>query len=198
MSEAPLDLQFVRRHIESSIEVKQGLFEQAPVIAAMARAVAQALRSGGALLAFGNGGSAADAQHIAAELSGRFERERPALSAEALTVNSSALTAIGNDYGFDEIFARQLEGRARRWDIALGISTSGNSANVLRGLQAARDKGLITLGMTGADGGLMEEQSLCDHLLKVPSTNTARIQEGHILAGHILCAWLEHELEEGI
>jgi len=194
VNQLPPDLQFVHQGIQSSIEVKQALLEQAPVIAAMAKAVAEALREGGALLAFGNGGSAADAQHIAAELSGRFERERPALSAEALTVNSSALTAIGNDYGFDEIFARQLEGRAHPRDIALGISTSGNSPNVLRGLETAKKMGLITLGMTGDGGGAMEQQKLCDHLLKVPSSNTARIQECHILAGHILCAWLEREL----
>jgi len=192
----PLDVSFVRRNIQSSIDVKEALLEQAEVIAAMARAVAEALRHGGALLAFGNGGSAADAQHIAAELSGRFEKERPPLSAEALTVNSSALTAIGNDYGFERIFARQLEGRARPRDIALGISTSGNSANVVEALRVARRMGLITLGMTGASGGRMEEEKLCDHLLKVPSDDTARIQEAHILAGHILCAWLEGELED--
>ena len=194
MSEPPLDLEFVRRSIQSSVEAKQALLEEATVITSMARAVADALRGGGALLAFGNGGSAADAQHIAAELSGRFEQERPALAAEALTVNSSALTAIGNDYGFEEIFARQLEGRAHPRDIALGISTSGDSPNVLRGLETARKMGLITLGMTGAKGGAMEQRSLCDHLLKVPSSNTARVQECHILAGHILCAWLEEEL----
>jgi len=196
VNERPLELEFVRRRIQSSIEVKQALLEQAPVIAAMARAVAEALRGGGALLAFGNGGSAADAQHIAAELSGRFQRERPALAAEALTVNSSALTAIGNDYGFEEIFARQLEGRAHPHDIALGISTSGDSENVVRALRTARRLGLVTLGMTGGGGGRMEREELCDHLLKVPSGHTARIQECHILAGHILCAWLEHELAD--
>ena len=129
------------------------------------------LQRGGSLLAFGNGGSAADAQHIAAELSGRFAMERPALSAEALTVNSSALTAIGNDYGYDEIFRRQLQGRGRTGDVVLGISTSGNSANVLNALQAAREMGLVTLGMTGVGGGKMASGGLCDHLLAVPSGN---------------------------
>ena len=163
-----LDADFVRAQIRSSIEAKQALMEQAGVIAAMSHAVAESLRSGGALLAFGNGGSAADAQHIAAELSGRFERERRSLAAEALTVNSSALTAIGNDYGFDEIYARQLEGRARPGDVVLGISTSGNSPNVLRGLEAAREMGLVILGMTGRGGGRMASRGLCHHILMVP------------------------------
>jgi D-sedoheptulose 7-phosphate isomerase len=191
---APLDSEFVASGILGSIETKQALLDQAEIIAGMADAVARSLRAGGSLLAFGNGGSAADAQHIAAELSGRFEIERPALAAEALTVNSSALTAIGNDYGYDQIFRRQLEGRARKGDVALGISTSGNSRNVILALELAREKGCITLGMTGEGGGEMAREGRCDHLLAVPSRNTARIQECHILAGHILCAWLERAL----
>jgi len=194
VSMSDLELEYVRQGIRSSIEVKQSLLDQAETIAAMAKAVADALGRGGSLLAFGNGGSAADAQHIAAELSGRFERERPSLSAEALTVNSSALTAIGNDYGFEEIFARQLQGRARPGDIALGISTSGNSPNVLSALRLAKSMGLRRLGMTGIGGGKMASEGLCDHLLMVPSSNTARIQECHILVGHLLCGWLEREL----
>jgi len=194
VSSSELDLDFVRQGIHSSIEVKQALLEQAQVIAAMGQAVTESLRGGGSLLAFGNGGSAADAQHIAAELSGRFERERPPLAAEALTVNSSALTAIGNDYGFDEIFARQLQGRAREGDVALAISTSGSSPNVIRALEVAKDRGLCRLGMTGMGGGKMASQGLCDSLLMVPSSNTARVQECHILVGHLLCGWLEREL----
>lgn len=194
VSRSESDLDFVRQGIQSSIEVKQALLDQAQVIADMAQAVADALRRGGSLLAFGNGGSAADAQHIAAELSGRFEKERPPLAAEALTVNSSALTAIGNDYGFDEIFARQLEGRAREGDVALAISTSGNSPNVLRALEVAKQRGLRRLGMTGIGGGKMASQGLCDLLLMVPSSNTARVQECHILVGHLLCGWLEREI----
>lgn len=189
-----LDHDFITRGIRDSIAAKEALEEQAPVIAAMAAAVADALRAGGSLLAFGNGGSAADAQHIAAELSGRFEIERPAMAAEALTVNSSALTAIGNDYGYDQIFRRQLEGRARSGDVALGISTSGNSRNVILALELAREKGCVTLGMTGAKGGEMEARGICDHLLRAPSENTARIQECHILVGHLICAWLERAL----
>jgi len=185
---------FMREGIQASLDVKTQVLEQAPAIAAMAQAIVSSLETGGSLLAFGNGGSAADAQHIAAELSGRFERDRPALSAEALTVNSSALTAIGNDFGFDEIFSRQLEGRARSGDIALGISTSGNSPNVLKAFEAARERGVVTLGMTGHGGGKMASTGLCDHLFMVPSSNTARIQECHILAGHLICAWVENAM----
>jgi len=194
VSSTPLDGEFVAAGIRGSIETKEALLAQAPLIAEMADAVAQALRAGGSLLAFGNGGSAADAQHIAAELSGRFEIERPAMAAEALTVNSSAITAIGNDYGYDQIFRRQLEGRARRGDVALGISTSGNSRNVILALELAREKGCITLGMTGEGGGEMAQRNLCDHLLMAPSRNTARIQECHILVGHLICGWLERAL----
>ncbi len=191
---SPLDHEFVAQGIRDSMATKELLLEQASTIADMADAVAQSLRAGGSLLAFGNGGSAADAQHIAAELSGRFEIERPAMSAEALTVNSSAITAIGNDYGYDQIFRRQLEGRARKGDVVLGISTSGNSRNVILALELAREKGCVTIGMTGEGGGEMAERKLCDHLLMVPSDNTARIQECHILAGHIICGWLERAL----
>lgn len=194
--EHPLNAEFIRRRIEESAAVKRQLLDQAETIAAMGAAVARALRTGGALLTFGNGGSAADAQHIAAELSGRFARERAALAAEALTVNSSALTAIANDYGYDEVFRRQLEGRARRGDVALGISTSGNSRSVVLALESARRLGLTTLGMTGASGGTMREAGLCDHLLLAPSRDTARIQECHILAGHLICEWTEQSLIE--
>jgi D-sedoheptulose 7-phosphate isomerase len=193
----PLDADFIRRRIEESVAVKRQLLGQAETIAAMGATVARALRSGGALLTFGNGGSAADAQHIAAELSGRFVRERAALAAEALTVNASALTAIANDYGYDEVFRRQLEGRARKGDVALGISTSGNSRSVLLALEAARRLGLSTLGMTGGSGGRMREAGLCDHLLLAPGHDTARIQECHILVGHLVCEWAERALFEG-
>jgi D-sedoheptulose 7-phosphate isomerase len=193
----PLDAQFIRARIDESLAVKRELLAQADVIAAMGAAAARALRAGGALLTFGNGGSAADAQHIAAELSGRFSRERPPLAAEALTVNTSALTAIANDYGYDEVFNRQLQGRARRGDVALGISTSGNSRSVILALESARRLGLTTLGMTGSAGGLMRERGLCDHLLLAPSRDTARIQECHILAGHLICEWVERALFDG-
>jgi D-sedoheptulose 7-phosphate isomerase len=154
--------------------------------------VEQGLRRGGKLLLFGNGGSAADAQHIAAELIIRYKADRPAISAVALTTDSSALTACGNDMGFDAIFERQIAGLGRPNDVAFGISTSGRSANVLKGLRQAKAMGLQTVGMTGGLGGDMP--SSCDALIVVPSTVTARIQEMHITIGHVLCKALEQRL----
>jgi len=150
------------------------------------------LRRGGKLLLFGNGGSAADAQHIAAELIIRYKADRAAISAIALTTDSSALTACGNDLGFDAVFERQIEGLGREGDVAVGISTSGNSANVLKGLSQARAMGLRTVGLTGGTGGQM--RSMCDALIVVPSSVTARIQEMHITIGHVLCKALEQRL----
>jgi D-sedoheptulose 7-phosphate isomerase len=150
------------------------------------------VRHGGKLLLFGNGGSAADAQHIAAELIIRYKADRAAISAIALTTDSSALTACGNDLGFDALFERQIEGLGREGDVAVGISTSGNSANVLRGLRRARTMGLRTVGLTGGAGGQM--RSVCDALIVVPSSVTARIQEMHITIGHVLCKALEQRL----
>jgi D-sedoheptulose 7-phosphate isomerase len=150
------------------------------------------LRCGGKLLLFGNGGSAADAQHIAAELIIRYKADRPAISAIALTTDSSALTACGNDLGFDALFERQIDGLGRKDDTAIGISTSGNSANVLRGLSRARLLGMKTVGLTGGTGGRMRD--LCDAIVIVPSPITARIQEMHIMVGHILCKSLERRL----
>ena len=151
-----------------------------------------ALRGGGKLLLFGNGGSAADAQHIAAELIIRYKTDRPAMSAIALTMDSSALTACGNDLGFDALFERQIEGLGRPGDAAVGLSTSGNSANVLRALARARAMSLKTVGLTGGSGGRMH--GLCDALIIVPSPVTARIQEMHITIGHVLCKALEERL----
>jgi D-sedoheptulose 7-phosphate isomerase len=150
------------------------------------------VRSGGKLLLFGNGGSAADAQHIAAELIVRYKTDRAAISAIALTTDSSTLTACGNDMGFDALFERQIEALGRQGDVAVAISTSGNSANVLRGLHQARSMGLKTVGLTGGTGGKM--RSLCDALIIVPSTVTARIQELHGMIGHVLCKALERRL----
>jgi D-sedoheptulose 7-phosphate isomerase len=152
----------------------------------------QSIRHGGKLLLFGNGGSAADAQHIAAELIIRYQSDRAAISAIALTTDSSALTACGNDMGFDALFERQIEGLGREGDVAIGISTSGNSANVLRGLTQAKAMGLKTVGLTGGTGGRM--RSLCDALIVVPSPVTARVQEMHITIGHVLCKALERRL----
>jgi D-sedoheptulose 7-phosphate isomerase len=154
--------------------------------------VERGLRRGGKLLLFGNGGSAADAQHIAAELIVRYKTDRPAISAIALTTDSSALTACGNDLGFDAIFERQIAGLGRMNDVACGISTSGRSANVLRGLRQAKGMGLHTVGMTGGLGGDMA--GCCDALIVVPSTETARVQEMHTMIGHVLCKALEQRL----
>jgi len=162
----------------------------APQIEAAASMMIETLQGGGKILLCGNGGSAADAQHIAAELTGRFVRERRALPAIALSTDTSALTAIGNDYGFERIFARQVEALAGEGDLLVGISTSGNSANVLRALEQADALGCLTLGLSGRDGGAMNE--LCDLNLVVPGDVTARIQEMHILIGHILCELVEN------
>lgn len=150
------------------------------------------LRGGGKLLFFGNGGSAADAQHLATELTVRFVRTRAPIAAIALTTDSSALTAIGNDLGFERVFARQVQALGRPGDVAIGISTSGRSANVLAGLDAARDMGMTAAGLTGGDGGLLAGRA--EPLLRVPSATTARIQEMHILIGQSLCAALEQRL----
>jgi D-sedoheptulose 7-phosphate isomerase len=164
----------------------------ADVFEAMLAACAASIRGGGKLMFFGNGGSAADAQHIATELSIRFKKNRPAIAAIALTTDSSALTAAGNDLGFEQIFARQVEAVGRRGDVAIGISTSGKSPNVLAALRQARAMGVVTIGLTGGNGG--ELAAVADHLLVVPSGTTARIQEMHISLGHMLCGALEIEL----
>lgn len=154
--------------------------------------VARSMAGGGVLLVCGNGGSAADAQHIAAELTGRFFRDRRALPAMALHGNTSSLTAIGNDYGYDEVFAREVEAHGRKGDVLLAISTSGDSRNVVRAIETARDKGMTVIGLTGEHGGKMRD--LCDACLCVPSRSTPRIQECHILIGHTICELLERIL----
>lgn len=181
--------------INASIGVKQALLGDAELMAgieAAARACVQTFQRGGKMLLCGNGGSAADAQHIAAELSGRFYRDRPPLYAEALHVNSSYLTAVANDYGYEESFARMLRAAGRPGDVLIAISTSGNSPNVLRAAQAAREIGMTVIGMTGAGGGGLAK--LCDHLLAIPSGDTPRIQECHVLIGHVLCELIEDEI----
>ncbi len=164
-------------------------------VAAVVSVMAEAFARGNKLLVMGNGGSAADAQHFAAEIIGRFKLERPALPAIALTTDSSILTAIGNDYGFDAIFTRQVEGLAAKGDIVVGISTSGNSPNVKAALEKAREKGCITVALLGRDGGAIRE--LADIALVVPSFDTPRIQEGHITIIHIICDLLEKRLFAG-
>jgi D-sedoheptulose 7-phosphate isomerase len=153
------------------------------------------LAAGGQLLIAGNGGSAADAQHIAAELTGRFQRERRPLPALALHGNTSALTAIGNDYGYEEVFARELAAHARSGDVLLAISTSGTSRNILRAIEAARGCKVKVIGLTGESGGKM--RAVCDLCLCVPSKSTARVQEMHIVIGHAICELLEEDLSEG-
>ena len=155
-----------------------------------ANLIIRSLSQGGKLLAAGNGGSAADAQHIVAELTGRFMKERRALPAIALHANTSALTAIGNDYGYDVVFARELSAHARRGDVLLAISTSGNSRNILRAVETAREHGVAVIGMTGGSGGSM--RATCDVCVCVPSTATARIQEMHIMVGHTICQLVEN------
>ena len=165
-----------------------------PAIKQLAERLTGCLRQGGKILFMGNGGSAADAQHLAAELIGRFTRERRALPAIALTTDTSIMTALANDYDFDRIFARQVEGLCRKEDAVVGISTSGNSANVLAALDKAREIGAHTVGLAGGSGGRLP--AAVDTCLIVPSRVTARIQEVHILIGHILCDWIEDAMQE--
>jgi D-sedoheptulose 7-phosphate isomerase len=181
-----------RDRILSSVAAKQALLQDLGPCLDVAEALISAYQNGGALLIFGNGGSAADAQHIAAEFVGQFYRRRPSLRAHALTVNTSSLTSIGNDVSYDQVFARQVEAFGRRGDIAIGISTSGNSANVVEGLRMARSLGLATVAMTGSGGGLARNES--DFWVGVPATDVARIQESHILIGHVWSELVERAL----
>ena len=162
------------------------------LIEAAAGLIQATLSGGGKLMLCGNGGSAADSQHIAAELAGRFAKDRRPLAAVALSTDTSALTCIANDYGFDEVFSRQVTGLGRRGDCLLAISTSGNSRNVLRAAEAARDADIRVIGLLGRDGGAL--RALCDVPIVVPSSTTARIQEAHIFIGHTLCAMVEEAL----
>jgi D-sedoheptulose 7-phosphate isomerase len=161
-------------------------------LAQVATACIEALRRGNKILFAGNGGSAADSQHLAAELVSRFAYDRPGLAAFALTTDTSALTAIGNDYGYEYLFARQIEAVGGKGDVFFGISTSGRSPNILHALRTARGKGLLTVGLTGRAGGQMVE--LCDYCLRTPSDSTPRIQEGHITMGHTICWLIEQQM----
>lgn len=158
----------------------------------MANTLLEAFKTGHKVLFCGNGGSAADAQHLAAELSGRYYFDRPPLYAEALHVNTSYLTAVGNDYGYEEIYARMLRAMGSKGDILVAMSTSGNSPNVLKAIEAAREQSMTVIGMTGMEGGKMA--NLCDILINIPSKDTPRIQECHMLIGHIVCEIVESEL----
>lgn len=179
-------IDLIRTSVSESIEVKKSFFQtNEQLIAMVAREICTAFENGNKVLLFGNGGSAADAQHIAAEWVGRFRRERRALPAVALTTDTSILTAIGNDYGFDQVFARQVHALGRPGDIAIAISTSGNSPNVLLAADAATEEGMLTVGLTGRDGGKLGPK--VKYHLNVPHPLSARIQEVHIMIGHLLC-----------
>ena len=181
--------------IQASIDTKKKLLEDQEIlqtIKKVADVTANALQQGNKALFCGNGGSAADAQHIAAELSGRFYTDRDPLYAEALHVNTSFLTAVANDYSYDVVYSRMLKGCGRKGDVLFAISTSGNSKNIVNAIEEAKKQNMITVGMTGENGGKMRE--MCDYMLRVPSNDTPRIQESHILIGHIICQLIEEQL----
>ena len=187
-------LSFIKQSITQSIELKKQLLQDAELldnISSVSNQLIEIFKRGNRLLIAGNGGSAADAQHIAAEFVCRFNFERPGLPALALATNYSVITAAGNDYCFDDVFAREVEANGREGDLFIGISTSGNSTNILKAVDACQAKGILSVGLTGADGALQQQAELC---LKVPSQQTPRIQECHILIGHILCEIVENHL----
>ena len=188
-----MDEHGVRAIAAESAALQQRFFDQnAPLVVEVGRRMAECIRSGGKVLAFGNGGSAADAQHFAAELVGRFSADRAAWPAMALTTDSSILTAVANDFGFEAVFRRQVEAHGKPGDVALGISTSGRSPNVIEALRVARDRGLLTVGMSGGGGGRME--GLVHYLVDVPHHTTARIQEVHAVVVHVLCQVIEEAM----
>ncbi len=184
----------IKHIISESAEVKKKVLGDERLIKTIeesTRLIVTALQNGNRIYFCGNGGSAADAQHLAAEFSGRFYIDRDALPAEALHCNTSYLTAVANDYSFDLVYARLIKGIAHKGDVLIGLSTSGNSGNIVKAFETAREKGVLTIGMTGESGGKLKE--LSDHLLNVPSTDTPRIQESHILIGHIICQLVEEQ-----
>src|SRR6266481_3117098 len=184
--------------IEASIATEKAMLDDAQIVATIAKVcelLVNALSQGNKILLAGNGGSAADAQHLAAELVGRLSFDRPGLAAVALTTDTSALTGIGNDYGFERLFSRQVEAVGRPGDVFFGISTSGRSPNVLNALRVCRDLSIVTVGLTGQHGG--EMPPLCDHCFRIPSTETPKIQECHIVVGHILFALVERAMFGG-
>ena len=181
--------------INASIQVKQDIIEKGELAATLEKVIAvitQAFKNGNSVYFAGNGGSAADAQHLAAEFSGRFYKDRKALPSEALHCNTSYLTAVANDYSYDVIYSRLLEGLAKPGDVLVGLSTSGNSGNIVKAFEKSKELKVVTIGFTGAAGGKMKD--LSDYLINVPSTDTPRIQESHILLGHIICELVEKNL----
>lgn len=189
------NLKFIRERIEASVKLKSSLLTNETILNSLNQVVSQVVKcynQGGKVLWAGNGGSAADAQHLAAELSGRFYYDRAPLFSEALHVNTSYLTAVANDYGYEFVYSRLTQAMGKKGDILIGLSTSGNSPNVVNALLKAKELGLITVGFTGESGGKMK--SHCDLLINIPSTDTPRIQECHLLLGHTLCEMVEMQL----
>ena len=190
-----MSLSQIKELIQSSIEVKQELLQDEVLvkqIAIVVDVVTAAFKNGNAVYFAGNGGSAADAQHLAAEFSGRFYKDRKALPSDALHCNSSYLTAVANDYSYEVIYSRLLEGLAKKGDVLVGISTSGNSGNIIKAFEMAASLGVVTIGFTGSNGGKMKD--LANYLINVPSNTTPRIQESHILVGHIICELVEENI----
>jgi len=183
----------IRDIIQASIDTKLHLLQNDELLTTIEKVVdviTTTFKSGKRVYLCGNGGSAADAQHLAAEFSGRFYKDRKALPAEALHCNTSYLTSVANDYGFDNVYSRMMEGIGQSGDVLIGLSTSGNSANIIKAFEAAKEKGVITIAFTGSSGGQMK--SISDYLINIPSTDTPRIQESHIMIGHIICELVEH------
>jgi len=188
-------LEYIKKEVAASAETKQKILQDAAFLAkieAVLKASVSVYKNNKKILIAGNGGSAADAQHFAAELVGRYGFDRPSLPALALTTDTSNLTAIGNDYGYDYVFSRQLEGMGQEGDLFIGISTSGNSQNILNAFASAKKRGITTVALTGRDGGKMAE--VADHTLIVPSNATPRIQESHLLIEHMICDAIEKEM----
>lgn len=186
---------YISNQVKKSIDVKQKFFENDELmnlIKEVALKCVEIYRNGNKTLIAGNGGSAADAQHIAGEFVSKFYFDRPGIPSIALTTDTSIITAIGNDYGYEKLFARQVQANGIKGDMFIGISTSGNSANVVEALKECKEKGIITVGLTGEKGGKMAE--MCDYCIKVPSNETPRVQEVHILIGHIICAVVEEAI----
>lgn len=184
----------IKNIIRASVDTKQKLLDNETLlatIASVADLITHAFTNGNRVYFCGNGGSAADAQHLAAEFSGRFYTDRKALPAEALHCNTSYLTAVANDYGYDAVYARMIDGIGQKGDVLIGLSTSGNSGNIIRAFEVAKEKGMITVAFTGESGGKMK--AISDHLLNVPSGDTPRIQESHIMIGHIICQLVEEK-----
>ena len=190
-----LILEFIKKQIEDSFRVKQSILQNEEIIQLIldvSKETIDAYKAGNKTILAGNGGRAADAQHIAGEFVSRFYFDRPGLPSLALSTDTSVITAIGNDYGYEKVFARQIQANGKSGDIFIAISTSGNSANILEALKESKKNGIITVGLTGQSGGLMKE--LCDYCICVPSEETPRIQEAHILIEHIICSIVEEEI----